>query len=92
LLAQEAPRKLFRALVSMGSKHRTEHKMMWSKAVLDKLLPLECTRRSVCRYTPILHKEELEEAMDAIATHEKLAPLGKVELRLSAQSRSTPEQ
>ena len=76
----------------MGPKLRTEHKMMWSKAVLDKLLPLECTRRSVCRYTLILHKEELEEVMDAIATHEKLAPLGKVELRVSVQLYSTPEQ
>jgi hypothetical protein len=41
LLAQEAPRKLFRVLGSMGPKLRTAHKMIESKAVLDRLLPLE---------------------------------------------------
>jgi hypothetical protein len=52
-LVQEAPRKLFRALVSMGPELGTAHKMMQSKAVPDGLLPLECARRSRCGYPPI---------------------------------------
>jgi hypothetical protein len=75
----------FRALVSMGLELRTANKMMCNK-------PLECTRRSRCEYLPIPPQDELKEAMVAIAAEEKLAPLGKVELRVSAQSPSTPEQ
>jgi hypothetical protein len=39
----------------------------------------------------IQFQKELEEAMDAIVTAKKLTPLGKVELRVSAQSRGTQE-
>ena len=84
LFAQEAPRKLFGALVSMGPKLGTAHKMMRSNAVPDGLWPLECARRSRCRYLPIHYQDELKEATGAITTKEKLAPLGNVELRVSA--------
>ena len=76
----------------MGPELGTANKMVCSKAVPDGLSPQECARRSGCKYLPIPHQEELEEAMDPIATYKKLAPLGKVELRVSMQSRDIPEQ
>jgi hypothetical protein len=42
-------------------------------------------------YPTILYQDELEVVMVAIATSEKLAPLGKVEFRVSALSHGTPE-
>jgi hypothetical protein len=65
--AQEAPRKLFKALVSMGTKLGTAHKKMRSNAVLDGLWHLECARRS-CGYLPIHYHDELKEAMGTFAT------------------------
>jgi hypothetical protein len=47
--------------------------------------------RSGCCYPAIPYQEELKEAMDEIATYKKLAPLGNVELRVSARSCGTPE-
>ena len=69
----------------MGPELGTANKMMCSKTVPDGLWSLECARRSRCGYPSIPYQDELEEEMDAIATYEKLAPLGKVELRVSVQ-------
>ena len=42
-------------------------------------------------YPTISYQDELKVVMVAIATYEKLAPLGKVEFRVSALSHGTPE-
>ena len=77
-LAQETPRSwLFRALVSMGPGLGTANKMMCSNAVPDGLLPQECKMRRGCGYPRSLNQDELEEAMDKIATCQEAHSSGK---------------
>ena len=77
-LAQETPRHwLFRALVSMEPELGTSNKRMCSKAVMDGLLPQECKMRSRCGYLWSPNQNELEEAMDEIATCQEAHSFGK---------------
>ena len=61
----------------MGPELGTANKMMCSKAVPDGLLPQECKMRSGCGYPQSPDQDELEEAMDKIATCQEAHSSGK---------------
>jgi hypothetical protein len=61
----------------MGPKLEQSKKMMWSKAVLDGLLPQECKMRSGCGYLPIPYQDELQETLDKIATFQEAHSTGQ---------------
>ena len=75
-----------------GTHHSEQHKkMMLVRQSQTDYSPKSVRWRSACGYPAFPYHIELEEAMDAIATYEKLAPLSKVELRVSVQSPGTPQ-
>jgi hypothetical protein len=77
-LERETPQSwLCRDTVSMGPELGTANKMMRSKAVPDGLLPQECKTRSGSGYPWSPTQDELEEAMDKIATCQEAHSSGK---------------